>query len=161
MRAAPQAQPVVEGVPLPRTFEDVIALCTEKREVVLSANLTGMVHLVHFEVGRIDFRPEPSAPADLATRLSRLLSEWTGRPWLVSLSRETGAETIRQAGIEREIQRKKDAANHPLVQAILSTFPGATIEAVRELATAEPDETEAEMAPLDLGDPDWTLGEDE
>jgi len=163
MRAVPQSQPqpVAQGLPLPRNFEDVIALCTEKREVVLAANLTSMVHLVHFEVGRIDFRPEPSAPADLATRLSRLLSEWTGRPWLVGLSRETGAETIRQAGIEREIQRKKDAANHPLVQAILSTFPGATIEAVRELATAEPDGAEAEMAPPDLGDPDWTLGEDE
>ena len=161
MRAAPQPQPVVQGLPLPRTFEEVIALCTEKREVVLAANLTSMVHLVKFETGRIDFRPESNTPADLATRLSRLLSEWTGRPWLVSLSRETGEETLRQKGIDREIQRKKDAANHPLVQAILSTFPGATIEAVRELATAEPDAADAEMAPPDLGDPDWTLGEDE
>jgi DNA polymerase-3 subunit gamma/tau len=163
MRAAPQPQrqPLAQGLPAPRSFEEVIALCAEKREMVLSANLTSLVHLVHFETGRIDFRPEPSAPADLAPRLSRLLSEWTGRPWLVSLSRETGAETIRQAGIEREIQRKKDAAEHPLVQAILSTFPGATIEAVRELATAESGEAEAEMAPPDLGESDWTLGEDE
>jgi DNA polymerase-3 subunit gamma/tau len=163
MRAAPQpqAQPVAQGLPSPRSFEDVIALCAEKREMVMSANLTSLVHLVHFEAGRIDFRPEPSAPADLAPRLSRLLSDWTGRPWLVSLSRETGAETIRQAGIEREIQKKKDAASHPLVQAILTTFPGATIEAVRELATAESGEAEAEMAPPDLGESDWTLGEDE
>ena len=161
MRAVPQAQPVAQGLPLPRSFEEVIALCTEKREVVLAANLTSMVHLVKFETGRIDFRPEPNTPSDLATRLSRQLSEWTGRPWLVSLSRETGEETLRQKGIDREIQRKKDAANHPLVQAILSTFPGATIEAVRELATAEPDAADAEMAPPDLGDPDWTLGEDE
>jgi DNA polymerase-3 subunit gamma/tau len=161
MRAVAQPQAIADARPAPRSFEDVIALCSEKREVVLSANLTSLVHLVHFEVGRIDFRPEPNAPADLATRLSRLLSEWTGRPWLVSLSRETGAETLHQAGIEREIQRKRDAANHPLVQAILSTFPGATIEAVRELTTVEPDGAEAEMVPPDLGDPDWTLGEDE
>ncbi len=161
MRAMPQAQPVADGLPQPRSFEDVIALCTEKREMVLAANLTSLVHLVQFEVGRIDFRPEPSAPADLAPRLSRQLSEWTGRPWLVSLSRETGAETIHQAGIQREIQRKKDAANHPLVQAILSTFPGATIEAVRELASAEAEEEGADAAPLDFGDSDWTLGEDE
>ena len=160
MRAMPQ--PVMDARPMPKSFEDVVALCTEKREVVLSALLTSAVHLVHFEAGRIDFRPESSAPPDLATRLSRLLSEWTGRPWLVSLSRETGAETIHQAGIEREIQRKKDAANHPLVQAILSTFPGATIEAVRELA-GEEDEVadEAVLPPPDMGDGDWTLGEDE
>src|SRR5579859_126790 len=159
MRAMPQ--PAADARPMPRSFEEVIALCSEKREIVLAATLTAAVHLVKFEAGRIDFRPEPTAPADLAPRLSKLLAEWTGRPWLVSLSRDEGAPTKRQAEIEKEIQRKKDAANHPLVQAILTTFPGATIEAVRELAGAEPEETEAEMAPLDLGDPDWTLGEDE
>ena len=159
MRA--MAQPAVDARPLPRSFEEVIALCSEKREIVLAANLTAAVHLVHFEAGRIDFRPEPTAPADLATRLSKHLSEWTGRPWLVGLSREAGAETIRQAGIEKEIQRKKDAANHPLVQAILTTFPGATIEAVRELASAETEADDAEAPLPDFGEPDWTLGEDE
>jgi len=159
MRA--MAQPVAESRPLPRSFEEVVALCSEKREIVLAANLTAAVHLVHFEAGRIDFRPEPTAPADLAPRLSKLLAEWTGRPWLVSLSRETGAETIRQAGIERELQKKKDAANHPLVQAILSTFPGATIEAVRELASAASEADDAEAPLPDSGEPDWTLGEDE
>ena len=159
MRAMPQ--PAADARPLPRSFEEVVALCSEKREIVLAANLTAAVHLVHFEAGRIDFRPEPAAPADLAPRLSKLLAEWTGRPWLVSLSREAGAETIRQAGIDKEIQRKKDAANHPLVQAILTTFPGATIEAVRELAGAEPEADDA-AAPLpDFGDSEWTLGEDE
>ena len=161
MRAVPHMQPVADSRSLPRTFEDVIALCTEKREVVMAANLTSMAHLVLFEVGRIDFRTEPSAPPDLATRLSRLLSEWTGRPWLVSLSRETGDDTITKKRVDFEIQRKRDAANHPLVQAILTTFPGATIEAVRELATDEPDEADAGMALPDPGDSDWTLGEDE
>ncbi|HMA50963.1 MAG TPA: hypothetical protein VKP60_14490, partial [Magnetospirillaceae bacterium] len=72
-----------------------------------------------------------------------------------------GAETIRQAGIEKEIQRKKDAANHPLVQAILTTFPGATIEAVRELAGAEPEADDAAAPSPDFGESEWTLGEDE
>jgi DNA polymerase-3 subunit gamma/tau len=162
MRAIPQPQPVADGRPMPRTFDEVVALCSEKREMVLSGTLTSSVHLVHFEVGRIDFRPEPSAAPDLATRLSRLLSEWTGRPWLVSLSRETGKDTISKQRIDHEIQRKKDAANHPLVQAILTTFPGATIEAVRELGGDETDDApDAEMALPDPGDSDWTLGEDE
>jgi len=157
----PHSQPVADGRPLPRTFEEVIALCDEKREVVLSANLTGSAHLVHFEVGRIEFRLEPSAPPELATRLSRFLSETTGRPWLVSLSNKPGEETKSQKKLNDEIQRKKDAAEHPLVKAILSTFPGATIEAVRELASAEAEEEGADAAPLDFGDSDWTLGEDE
>jgi DNA polymerase-3 subunit gamma/tau len=159
MRAV--AQPTAEARPMPRNFEEVIALCAERREVVLSATLTASVHLVHFETGRIEFRPEPSAPHDLAPRLSKLLSEWTGRPWLVGLSRETGAETVRQAGIERETQRKRDAANHPLVQAILNSFPGATIEMVRELAGGAADADDAAAPVPDFGDSEWTLGEDE
>jgi DNA polymerase-3 subunit gamma/tau len=138
----------------PRSFADVIALCSERREMVLSASLSSAVHLVKFEVGRIDIRPTPTAPADIAPRLSKLLSQWTGRPWLVSLSREEGFETIRNAAIQAEVQKKQDAANDPLVKAILETFPGATIEAVRELKPAEVEEE----APTE---PDWTLGEDE
>jgi DNA polymerase-3 subunit gamma/tau len=152
---AVRVQPTAEVDPrVPQGFEALISLLTEKREAVLSAALSSAAHLVHFEVGRIDFRPEPAAPPDLATRLSRLLGEWTGRPWLVSLSREAGQPTLREQTIEREIKRKQDAASHPLVQAVLSTFPGATIEAVRDL---EKDSDDA----VDLADNDLINGEDE
>jgi DNA polymerase-3 subunit gamma/tau len=91
------------------------------------------------------------------------LSDWTKRPWLVGLSREQGAETLRQAGVERELQRKKDAANDPLVQAILLAFPGATVEAVRDLKpeTAEDDAGDEPLPPPDPADSDWVLGDDE
>jgi DNA polymerase-3 subunit gamma/tau len=158
MRLAPQEAP--NALPAPRSFPDVIALCAERREALLAANLTSAVHLVHFELGRIEFRPSSAAPADMATHLSRLLSEWTGRPWLVGLSREEGEATVRDAGIEREVQKKRDAANEPLVQAILLAFPGATIEAVRDL-TPPPLDNEPIISSADPGDADWTLGEDE
>jgi DNA polymerase-3 subunit gamma/tau len=158
--AGGSAQPVMRAMPQPqadnqpKSFDEVIALCAARREAVLAASLTSAVHLVNFETGRIDIRPTPAAPADIAPRLARLLSEWTGRPWLVGLSREAGQDTRRDAAIQRDVQKKQDAANDPLVKAILETFPGATIEAVRELTKAE---AESE-APVDA---DWTLGEDE
>jgi DNA polymerase-3 subunit gamma/tau len=150
-----QAQPVAQARPrqaeaagLPATFAEVVSLFVDKREPVLAAALSGAVHLVRYEPGQIEFRPESTAPADLAPRLSRLLGEWTGRPWLVSLSREAGAPTLREQHLERELKRKQDAANHPLVQAVLAAFPGATIEAVRDLVTETPadDMAEAEVA---------------
>lgn len=137
----------------------MIALCSERREAVLAASLTSAVHLVHFEPGRIEFRQTDAAPSDLAPKLSRLLSQWTHRPWLVTLSRDTGAPTLRDAGIAREQQKKQDAASDPLVQAILLTFPGATIEAVRELKQNIA-ETESPIF-ADDGDANWNLGEDE
>ncbi|MTJ81173.1 MAG: DNA polymerase III subunit gamma/tau [Telmatospirillum sp.] len=160
MRAVSQATPDAIPAPanngadpnLPETLEALVALLSERREGVLSAALSSAVHLVHYEVGRIEFRPEPAAPADLATRLSRLLGDWSGRPWLVSLSREPGQPTLREQVLEREIKRKQDAASHPLVQAVLSTFPGATIEAVRDLVVADT---------ADLTEPEAMNGEDE
>jgi DNA polymerase III subunit gamma/tau len=143
---------------LPASFEALVALFAEKREPVLAAALSGAVHLVHYEVGRIEFRPGPAAPADLATRLARLLGEWTGRPWLVSLSRDVGAPTLREQALERELRRKQDAASHPLVQAVLATFPGATIEAVRDLAEAEEPAETSEPSDMEF---EPASGEDE
>ena len=132
----------------------------EKREAVLAAELKSSVHLVRYEPGLIEFRPADGTSKDLAQKVSKLLGAWTGRPWLVSVSREQGEPTLRQQQIEAEIKRKQDAAAHPLVQAILTAFPGASIEAVRDLA----DETEEDgVTPVttDTGDSEAATGEDE
>jgi DNA polymerase-3 subunit gamma/tau len=144
-RTVPLAQAVPTHVPsLPASFEALVDLCGQKREAILAATLTNAVHLVHFEPGRLEIRPAPSAPADLAPRLSRLLAEWTGRPWMVSISRDQGLPTLREQSIAHDVERKRDAAALPLVQAILATFPGATIEAVRDIVVAEADLADSE-----------------
>jgi DNA polymerase-3 subunit gamma/tau len=53
-----------------------------------------------------------------------------------------------------------DAAAHPLVQAILTAFPGASIEAVRDLAD-ETDEDGVSPVTTDTGDSEAATGEDE
>jgi len=164
MRAQPQqqAQPVAGEVPpwenaCPPTFAALAELFTEKREAVLAAALKSFVHLVHYEPGRVEFRADAGAPGDLATRMSRLLGEWTGRPWLVSLSREPGQDTLADQKLNAEVQRKQDAANHPLVQAVLLAFPGATIMAVRDLV----DDLGDELADAAFVDSEPASGEDE
>jgi DNA polymerase-3 subunit gamma/tau len=137
------AQPLAESVaapadtpalPQPRSFLDVVALFDKNRESILRSHLYNHVHLVHFEPGRIEFRPTPEAPRDLANRLSQLLAEWTGARWVVSVSGAPGAPTLRQQAEEKARSLRNEAAEHPLVRAVLEAFPGATIEAVRELA---------------------------
>jgi len=160
MRAQPQ--PVAGEVPpwenaCPPTFAALADLFTEKREAVLAAALKSFVHLVHYEPGRVEFRADAGAPADLATRMSRLLGEWTGRPWLVSLSREPGQETLADQKLNAEVRRKQDAANHPLVQAVLLAFPGATVMAVRDLV----DDLGDEQAEAAFVDSEPASGEDE
>jgi DNA polymerase-3 subunit gamma/tau len=131
---APEAAPKssAPSLPQPQNFDEIIALFGEKREALLSAHLVNRVHLVRFQPGHIELRAHDDAPGDLANNVSRFLSEWTGKKWLVSLSDEAGAETLgdqRRAAAEI---RRGEAISHPLVQEALAVFPGATVEAIVE-----------------------------
>jgi len=117
----------------PQSYEEVVALLQERREAILYAQLHNNVHLVRFEPGRLEIRPEPQAPANLANRLGALLGEWTGRRWVVSVSSEPGDPTLAQQKTAGEAKQRAEIDAHPLVQAAMKTFPGATIDSVRSL----------------------------
>ena len=51
---------------------DVLELVVAKRDIRLRTDLEKYVHLVHFEPGRIEFRPAPGAPRNLAQELGQL-----------------------------------------------------------------------------------------
>jgi DNA polymerase-3 subunit gamma/tau len=75
---------------------------------------------------------------------------------VVVVSNGEGEPTLAAQAAAKAADRKADAARHPLVQAALTTFPGAEIVAVR-------DAPEAEAAPIpgdDGGEPGAEIGED-
>ena len=87
---------------------------------------------------------------------------------------EAGEATLAEQGRSAETGRRATAEAHPLVQAILAAFPGATIEAVRDAAadnyglpltpaaaTAEPDDDMdgRDFAPPEA-EPAWTDDDD-
>ena len=132
MQAAPMVA-VPQG-PVLSTFRDVAALVAERREPTLHAHLVHSVHVVRFAPPVIEICPEPDTPRDLAARLSALLSEATGTRWTIALSAGPGEPTLAEQGDAADHARRRDAATHPLVVAILQAFPGAKIEAVRDSA---------------------------
>src|SRR5690242_16483086 len=76
-------------------FEDLIALVTEKRDLNLKSALERDVRLVRCEDGTLEIALEPSAAKTLVGDLSKKLSEWTGRRWMVAISAEAGAPTLK------------------------------------------------------------------
>jgi DNA polymerase-3 subunit gamma/tau len=140
-RTDPLPRSSVEHDPMPRSFAEVVALFDKRREAVIRSHLREHVHLVAFEPGRIEFRPSNGAPSNLANRISQMLGEWTGERWLVARSEAAPGElTLREQEERRERDLRNEVAQHPLVQAVLETFPGATIAAVRDrFAPAEPE----------------------
>jgi DNA polymerase III subunit gamma/tau len=140
--AAPLQEPVARGAEentparALNRFEDLIALAAEKRDVSLKSALERDVRLVRFEDGQLEIALEPSAAKMLVGELSKKLLDWTGRRWMVVVSAEPGAPSLRSQAEERRTQLKSDARSDPLVQAVLTRFPGAEIVEVRPPAGA-------------------------
>ncbi len=152
-RAAEPTTAVAPGLePLPQSFLEVVALFDRKREALLRSHLFANVHLVRFEPGRIELRPTEGAPRDLANRLGKLLGDWTGERWVVSVSQNEGEPTLREQAAARDETMRHEAAAHPLVRAVLDTFPGARIEAVRDIGREAPAPADPELAGDDAGD---------
>jgi len=139
--AEPQAAPaLVLG-----SFEQVIALVAEKRDLGMKAALERDVRLVRCEDGHLELALEPSAPKTLINDLSRKLSAWTGKRWMVVVSAEPGAPTVKVQNETREAELKRGVHADPLVQAVMEKFPGATIERVIQPGAAGlPDEPPAD-----------------
>jgi DNA polymerase-3 subunit gamma/tau len=114
------------------SFEALIALAAEKRDITTKMALERDVRLVRFEDGQIEIALQPSAPRTLVHDLQRKLTAWTGKRWVVVVSREQGAPTMRDQAIDRQAEVRQEVMKDPLVLAVLQKFPGATVGQITE-----------------------------
>jgi DNA polymerase-3 subunit gamma/tau len=128
---AQPAEAAPAPLPNPKSFTEIVALFEARREARLVHHLLHHVHEVRCEPGLIEFRPEPQAPPDLAARLAETLSRWTGRRWIASVSSDAGKPTLTAQKATNADSLRSQAEANPMVQAIMKTFPGAKLDAVR------------------------------
>ncbi|MCP9628058.1 DNA polymerase III subunit gamma/tau [Rhodopseudomonas palustris] len=137
--AAPQPDSSVLKI---TSFPQLVALASEKRDVMTRMALEADVRLVRIEDGKLELALERTASRSLISDLSRKLEQWTGRRWTVVISNEEGQPTLRSQNEAIKNERERVAENDPRVQEVLARFPGAKVMEVRRLA-AEPAETDA------------------
>ena len=140
------------------TFDQVVALIRDKRDVQLLVEVETTLRLARFSPGRIEFQPTANAATDLASRLSGRLASWTGARWAVSVVNEGGAATIAEARDKDRLAAEHEAATIPMVQAVMAAFPGAKIVAIR---TPEAMEALAALEALPAMDDDFDPFEDD
>jgi DNA polymerase-3 subunit gamma/tau len=131
MARSADAQPGLPALAI-ASFEELVALAAQKRDLGVKLALERDVRLVRFEDGRLDIALEPSAPKTLVNELSRKISQWTNRRWMVVVSQEPGQPTVRSQVDAKQAALKTGLAADPLVQAVLARFPGAEIVDVRK-----------------------------
>jgi DNA polymerase-3 subunit gamma/tau len=129
------ARPVMApALPDPQSFEQVVALIGEKREVGLQMDVERFVKPVSFKPGAIVYESVEGAPVELARRLAGRLREWTGRTWLIAANGQGGGETlIERQKKERAAEREKVEAD-PFIKAVLLAFPGAKLGEIKTIA---------------------------
>jgi DNA polymerase-3 subunit gamma/tau len=154
LNAAVQTEPASAAAPALRigSFEELVALAADRRDLQVKAALERDVRLVRCEDGKLEIALEPGAAQTIVNELPAKLKAWTGRPWVVVLSRDAGQPTLKSVAEAREAELKRGVRADPLVQAVLERFPGAEIVAVRapdSEAAANDGMSSDEMPPYD------------
>ena len=109
----------------PRSFDEVIALAGERRDMMLKLQLEDRVSLVKFDytAGSIDLFLLPGAPPQLANELREKLNAWTQRKWVVVLSKAAGERPRGEVRREREAAELEALKAHPGRQGRARTIP--------------------------------------
>jgi len=139
------------------SLADIAALAERNRDLAFKVQFKRCVRLVQIEPGRLSVNLTDDAPKGLLNDLSNRLQKWTGRRWVVSLSKEPGGPTLAEEESGRRETALADARADPTVAAILERFPGARILDVR-IPDAVAEETGEDAVPAD---PDADDDEDE
>ncbi|MGE3916295.1 MAG: DNA polymerase III subunit gamma/tau [Hyphomicrobiaceae bacterium] len=141
---SPEAVPALaQGFDDPRTFEAVVEVAGRRRDARLKVHLEEHVSLVKFDAaGAIELALLSGAPPEIANELREKLNRWTGRRWMVAVSRSKGAPTLAEVRRAREAAELEALKRHAALAGLLERFPDARITAVRPMAVRGDDDDE-------------------
>ena len=86
------------------SFDDLLELCSSKKEIKLKYELEKNVNLVSFENKRIEISFNEDLDKDFIKDLSLKLYEWTNERWIITLSKTKGQPSKK----EEEVNLKKE-----------------------------------------------------
>ena len=113
-------------------FEELIDLCTKKKEIKLKFELESNINLVAFDQGRIEIAFNEDLDKDFIKELSTKLYEWTNQRWIISLSKKEGLKTRKQ---EEKINKEKifeDVKKSKIYNEIINILPDAELLEIKE-----------------------------
>ncbi len=125
----PQAQTEIkaENKILINSFDDLLLVCSEKKEIKLKYELEKNVNLVKFEKNRIEISFNDSLDKDFVKNLSSKLFEWTAERWIITFSKSKGEMSVK----EKQLNNKKllidEAKSSEAYKNIIENFPDAEL----------------------------------
>jgi DNA polymerase-3 subunit gamma/tau len=146
--ALPLNEVAMERLPVPSGFREFVTMLEQRKiEPLLTARLRTQVRPASFETGVVALALEPGADPEILNGLRNLLNRLFGSEWLVARAPSADSPTIAEATAAEEAAERDALMAHPLVQAALDTFPGATVGDIRHRPIADPDDWTATIPP--------------
>ena len=100
------------------SFEDLIKISSEKKEIELKYDLERNVNLIKFSEGKIDIGFNENLSKNFVRVLSEKLLEWTKKRWVITLTKGEGKKTF----LEQEIIKKKELIEKEKKEEIYKKF---------------------------------------
>lgn len=124
---------------VPASFIELIGLFEKNKELLLCHHLTEDIHLVEYQPGILRFVPTTYVPNDFIERLRSLLNHWTNISWkiIAEAAHSERQETLKTQKTQQLEQEKQEVSQYPIVKAILTDFPEAKIQTIKEFAHSE------------------------
>ena len=88
-----------------KSFEDLIKLSSNKKEVELKYDLEKNVNLIKFSEGKIDISFNENLGKNFVRNLSEKLLKWTGKRWVITLTKEVGQKTFSERQLVNRAQQ--------------------------------------------------------
>ena len=109
------------------SFDDLVSICSEKKEMKLKYELEKNVNLVSFEKNRVEISFNDNLEKNFVKDLSLKLFEWTNQRWIITLSKIKGEKTIKEKEKIEKNEIIKEAKNTELYKKVLEKFSDASL----------------------------------
>lgn len=126
-----------ESAPVFREIKDISDLARRKQERILAFNIDSCIRPVEIQNGLIVCGLAAETPRSFTTDLVRFLNENTPFSWQIKQERDVQVKTRKEDLADRKKQLHDALKKHPVVAEVLSRFPGAAIDKVKERVFAE------------------------
>ncbi len=125
----PQAQTEIkaENKILINSFDDLLLICSEKKEIKLKYELEKNVNLVKFEKNRIEISFNDSLDKDFVKDLSSKLFDWTAERWIITFSKSKGEMSVKEKQLNNKKRLIDEAKSSEAYKNIIENFPDAEL----------------------------------
>ena len=114
------------------SFDSLISLCLKHKEMQLKYDLEKNVSLVKFSNGLMEFSFNENIDKNFIKNLSKKLFDWTGKMWIITLSKKKGQPTYQENKLIKKQTQLNEEIKTNVYKKMLEAFHDAKLIDVEE-----------------------------